>query len=168
MSKYIILNEDSTIADIVMAEEPPAGGFEVTDNAIFDPIRNCHYQNMNHADFQLVDGVISLTAAAEQRVLEKIRVDAIKAEARQRIIKHIPGGTAENYLEKENLFHAEYSELQDILLEGGTLTAEQIAYKADLKARFNIMRDIIAMSNDAETNLDLIETYITALDAKGY
>lgn len=99
---------------------------------------------------------------------ESRRVIGIKTEARSRIIKQIPGGTMDNYLEKENLFHAEYSELQDVLLEGGLLTTEQAAYKAELKAMFNVMRDIILMSNTAETNLDPVDTYIAALDAKGY
>ena len=100
--------------------------------------------------------------------VEDDRVAGIKAEARKRIIAQIPGGTLENYLEKENLLHAEYSELQDIVLEGGTLTVEQATYKADLKARFNVMRDIINMSDLSETNGDSIVTFQAALDLKGY
>lgn len=99
---------------------------------------------------------------------ETYRVAGIKAEARKRIIAQIPGGTMYNYLEKENLLHAEYSELQDIMLEGGALTTEQATYKAALKAQFNAMRDIINMSNTAETNGDTLIVFQSALDAKGY
>jgi hypothetical protein len=96
------------------------------------------------------------------------RIQAIKDETRARIIALIPGGTIHNYLEKENHLHAIYSELQDVIIDGGALTTEQATEKTFLKDTFHKMDDMIAMSNLAESNGDTIETYIADLDAKGY
>ena len=107
--------------------------------------------------------------AAEQ--LESSRVAAIKEESDYRIAKLFgcprPVDKIKLY-EKELNGLMQNAELDNIVINGGTLTAEQQTLKNSFNAMKDTIKDIRAMSDLAEANQDTIETYIIALDAKGY
>lgn len=104
----------------------------------------------------------------ELAIAENTRIKAIKAEARKRIIAQIPGGTLENYLEKENHLHGKHSKFLAMLQRGEVLTSELSAEMAGLETTFDKMDDIITMSNTAETSGDTLIVFQAALDLKGY
>lgn len=99
---------------------------------------------------------------------EAIRVNAIKQEAQQRIIKLIPGADVSNYLIKELNLLMQDNGLNDILLHGGTLTATQQNLKVffrGLKADIDAIR---SLSDDAETNGHTLDQFVIDLDAAGF
>ena len=100
--------------------------------------------------------------------LDTERIEAIKTEARQRIINQIPGGTMENYLEKENYLHGMHSKYLSRKINGETLTTTEQTHMKDLEVIYDKLDDIIKMSNEAEINGDTLETFQLALDTKGY
>ena len=106
--------------------------------------------------------------ANKTTVTEERRLQAIKDESRSRIIAQIPGGTHHNYIEKENHMHGRHSKYLAMLQRGEVLTQAQADEMTMLESIFDVMDDIISMSNLAETNGDTVDVYITALDAKGY
>lgn len=116
---------------------------------------------------------IARSNANAESALEARRMLAIKNESDLRIARiFIPRATSPvdkiKLYEKELNGMMQNAKLDNIVIGGGSLTAEQQATKATFEVMEATITDIRAMSDLAETNMDPIETYVSALDAKGY
>ena len=132
----------------------------------------------------MVDGeVVALTPEEEAAMIaewdansvetaEKNRIAGIKQEADTRIALRIPGATPPSdkvkVLEREMNLMMLNAELDDIVIKGGVLTAEQQADKDSFIVLKDLIKDIRDMSNLAEINGDSVDVFKLALDAKGY
>ena len=108
-------------------------------------------------------------AAAQEVInIEAQRVSDIKNLTKEKIISLIPDASLENYLEKEmNLLMANAA-LDDIVITGGTLSAQEAAAKAAFRVLKDNIQILRTMSGDAEINNDTIKQYTTALTGAGY
>lgn len=129
---------------------------------------------------KIVNGETVVLSAAEEAaflaesdanlisITEETRVKGIKAEAKIRIVGLLPNCDYSNYVDKELNLITRNADLDDIVLNGGVLTAEQIAEKESYRVLKTKILDIRAMSNTAEINGDSLTTFQAALDLKGY
>lgn len=125
---------------------------------------------------KIVDGEIVLMTDDEEKqttdkwtanktAIDEIgRVQEIKQQARKRIVNFLPGGTTDNYLEKQNYLHAQFALLQEIQLSGGQLTPEQVNSKNAIRAVFQKMDGIVKLSNSAEAGRDSVDKFLTDLN----
>ena len=100
---------------------------------------------------------LAIQPLLDNGVPEVIDVAAVKAEASRRILAFIPAHKQANTL-------ARGSELLEILASGGTLTAEEEAYRLAAKAAWAEVSAIRAASNTIESQ-ELPTDYLGLIDA---
>ena len=110
---------------------------------------------------------IQINQASVDAIDEAKRVEAIKLEAQARIIAQLPDGSPDNFVIKQMNILMANAELDDVLINGGVLTPEQLS----LKDSFVILKDAIKkvrdMSNLAETAGDSLDKFKADLDLEG-
>jgi len=107
---------------------------------------------------------IQVNQVAVDAIDEAKRIQDIKDEAQARIISRLPSGSPDNFVIKQMNIMMLNAELDDIVINGGTLTAEQGAQKAAFVKLKDEIKRIRSMSDDAEANGDDVATFQAALD----
>ena len=97
-----------------------------------------------------------------------VRINAIKLKAQEYIISQIPGATVVNYLIVEMNMLMSNADLDDIVINGGTLTSEQLTEKENFRTLKNVIKTIRTMSNTAETNGDSVAKFEADLAVAGF
>lgn len=96
------------------------------------------------------------------------RIQGIKDEAQARIISQLPEGSPDNFIIKQMNMLMLNAELDDIVINGGTLTIEQQALKDSFVSIKDAIKAIRDMSDIAEANGDSLVKFKSDLDLAGY